>query len=492
VLAPAEVPLHLLVFDDEEVVGRTVVRAARLAGLEAVAVSDAESFGERLIDGMPHTVVLDLQLGATDGIEQLRRLAAMNFGGALVLMSGFDARVLATARGLAHSLGLKVQEVMEKPLRLEQLEAMLQRLPRTTEHLTLERINGAIANDELVLDFQPIVTRAPAELRKLEALVRWEHPTLGRIAPGAFLPLAETDVGTIDALTDWVIRAVVDAQHVLAELGVRVPVALNMSVHNLHDLELPDRLAAYLKAGDVPARDLCVQISESVAVTDTARVMDVLTRLRLKGIDLSINDFGTGHGSLSLLHRMPFSEVKISRGFAHEAVTSRETRAIVKTIIDMAGSLGVGCAAEGVDDAEIASVLEQMGVRQMQGDLIARPMPVESVPAWLAGTLATLGDAAPRMPAALSEHAVTPNGTPPDTVKPDMTDMPDSSVRLPPRQLQVMQLLSEGYSVKEIARRLELGVGTVKVHASLAYSALGARNRIEAIRRAAPLLKAGA
>jgi DNA-binding NarL/FixJ family response regulator len=87
---------------------------------------------------------------------------------------------------------------------------------------------------------------------------------------------------------------------------------------------------------------------------------------------------------------------------------------------------------------------------------------------------------------------VKPNGTPPDTVKPDMTDMPDSSVRLPPRQLQVMQLLSEGYSVKEIARRLELGVGTVKVHASLAYSALGARNRIEAIRRAAPLLKAGA
>ncbi len=474
--------MDLLVFDDEDAVGRTIVRAARLAGLDAVAVTDADSFAARLVDGLPHAVVLDLQLGATDGIEQLRRLAASKFGGVLVLMSGFDARVLATARGLADGLGLNVQGVMEKPLRLEQLEAMLRRLPRAAEDVTLERIRDAIAQDELVLDFQPVVRRDPAELRKLEALVRWDHPRLGRIAPGAFLPLAETDRPTIDALTDWVIRAVVDAYNVLAELGVRVPVALNMSVHNLHDLALPDRLAGYLTVGDMPARDLCVQITETVAVTDTARCMDVLTRLRLKGVELSINDFGTGHGSLSLLHQMPFSEVKISRAFASQMVTSRDTRAIVKAIVDMAGSLGMGFAAEGVDNAQIATLLEQMGVRHLQGDLIAPPMPVESVPAWLAGWRDTGAAAGGRAPVdAGAPDARVADGAAAPAVQ-------DGGFRLPPRQLQVMQLLAEGYSVKEIARQLNLGIGTVKVHASLAYSALGARNRVEAIRRAAPLL----
>ncbi len=450
-----------------------------MAGLDAVAVSDAASFARELVVDPPQMVMLDLQLGATDGIEQLHKLAELQFSGVLVLMSGFDSKVLGAARSVAQGLGLKVEDILQKPLRLEDIETTLKRLPRAEQQLSLAAIDRAIAQDELVLEFQPVVSLNPKSLLTLEALLRWDHPLVGRIAPGVFLPLAESDIGTIDALTDWVMRAAVDAYQVFAQLGISVPISVNISTLNLHDLTLPDRFESYMRAGNMPARHLQLQIAESVAIADPARCVDVLTRLRLKGIGLAINDFGTGFASLRLLQQMPISAVKVHRSFTESIVKSRESASIVKHIIDLAHSLGMSCAAEGVDTQPAATMLEELGVEGVQGDLIAPPMAVEAIPAWHSfwtgiarPAPVAANDQSPIRPAAASqtdaESATVVNGT----------------IRLPPRQQQVVELLAEGCSVKEIARRLGLGVGTVKVHLSLAYSALGARNRIEAIRQA--------
>ncbi len=482
--------MRLLVLDDDEAIGRFTTRAASLAGFDARAVTDPAQFIADVQADPPHVVVLDLQLGDTDGIEQLRALAGLDFQGTVILVSGFDTRVLATARGIAERLGLKVAAALEKPLRLETLEHTLCRLRMANEPISLERIQSAIANDELFLEFQPVVTRAPRHLLKLEALVRWDHPVNGRIEPGDFLPLAESDVTTIDALSAWVVGAAVGAYQALAELGLRVPIAINMSALNLHDLELPDFIAQQVRAGGMLAGELDVEVTESAAIADNVNILDVLSRLRLKGTALSIDDFGTGYASLRILQRVPYSEIKIDRSFVTDLATSRDSLAIVKSIIDLAANMQMKCVAEGVETEEVADMLEQLGVTALQGWLIARPMAADAVPAWLARW--TSAEAAPRAARHHAAHAPAPADSvltcAQAAVNPGM-EASDAPPHLPRRQLQVMCLVAEGCTVKEIARRLGLGVGTVKVHLALAYTALGTRNRIEAIRRLGSVLE---
>jgi DNA-binding CsgD family transcriptional regulator len=175
---------------------------------------------------------------------------------------------------------------------------------------------------------------------------------------------------------------------------------------------------------------------------------------------------------------------------------SRHCRSIVKSIIDLAGELHLNCTAGGVDSEELASELEGMGIGGLQGNLICSPRPVEAIPAWLAVWNSPVS-APPEVSAqpisapqlsyiAKSTAVMTRDGEGPSIENARVAG--PAAVHLPPRQLQVMRSLAEGQSVKEIANRLGLGVGTVKVHVSLAYLALGARNRVEAIRRAGPLL----
>lgn len=463
---------RVLVFDDDAAIGRLVVRVARMTGLEASAVTTAAAFAESLRNQPPQIVLLDLQLGETDGVEQLRLLAERQYSGRLVLMSGFDPRVLSTARALGQGMGLKIEAVLEKPLRIAELERVLDRMQTAGQMPSAERLLAAIGDDELSLDFQPVVSRKPKALKKLEALVRWEHPTAGRLSPGSFLPLAESDITLIDALTDWIIDAAVDAYHVLGVLGISVPIAVNISTLNLHDLTVPDRLEQRLHARNMPARHLCLEITESAAFKDAAMTMDILTRMRLKGMQLSIDDFGTGYSSLKMLRQMPFSEIKIDQSFVSDAVSSRDSRAIVKSIMDLAANMEMGCVAEGVETEETAELLERLGSCDMQGFLIAPPMPVEAVPGWRDAWLGV----PPRVGEAEEGPAEWPRAAAADTP-------------FTPQQIALMQLLSNGCPVREMARQLNVRIDEAKVQLSRIYAALGARNRGDAVALAQGLLE---
>lgn len=483
---------QLLVFDDDAAIGRLVVRVGSAAGLEAVAVTDADAFRRSMQDAPPQIIMLDLQLGQTDGVEQVRFLAERRYAGALVLLSGFSERVLEASVNVAKSLGLNVAAKLAKPIRIEALEQLFDRLKSSLRPLSAGHVLAAIRNDELSLDFQPIVRREPKLLKKLEALVRWDHPTLGRIPPGDFVPLAESDQTAIDALTEWVIGATVDSYLVLRELGVNIPISVNISTRNLHDLSLPDRLARRMEAAGMPPSQLCLEITETAASRDVDRMMDILTRIRLKGMQLSIDDFGTGYSSLKALRQLPYNEIKIDRSFVHDIATSPESYSIVKAIIDLATNMSMSCVAEGVETDETAQLLEKLQVEALQGYLIAPPMPVEAVPSWLAIWARREPD-----PESRSEQFSPAAGVDRNDVMARAGRMEADSglfgqpahagaapVNLSPRQMDVMRLLSAGRSVKEMARELDLSVGTVKVHLSLAYSALGARNRVEAVRKA--------
>jgi EAL domain-containing protein (putative c-di-GMP-specific phosphodiesterase class I)/DNA-binding CsgD family transcriptional regulator len=474
----------MLVFDDDAAVGRLVTRVATLTGLEATAVTEPDAFRQSLTDAPPQVILLDLQLGVTDGVEQLRYLAEQRYGGAIVVMSGFDARVLAATATVAKNLELNIAATLAKPIRVTELEEVIERLKSVRQPLSGDDLLAAIRDNDLSLEFQPIVRWRPRALNKLEALVRWDHPEFGLISPCDFLPLAETNRATIDALTDWVIGAAVEACGVLRELEVDVPITVNVSTLNLHDITLPDRLARRLAAAGMPAEQLCLEITETAASRDTARMMDILTRARLKGFQLAIDDFGTGYSSLKALRQLPFSVIKIDRSFVTDMTTSPDSRAIVKSIIGLAANMNMSTIAEGVETEETAELLEYMGVDALQGYLIARPLPVEAIASWRA--LWVAGGDADSTPAAASEWN--------DAVEPghDRTTATDllpavalgDPRHLSVRQTEVMQLLTEGYSVKEISRRLGLSIGAVTIQLSQAYSVLGARDRTEAIIRA--------
>jgi EAL domain-containing protein (putative c-di-GMP-specific phosphodiesterase class I)/DNA-binding CsgD family transcriptional regulator len=474
----------MLVFDDDAAVGRLVMRVASLAGLEATAVTEPTAFRQSLVDAPPQVILLDLQLGVTDGVEQLRYLAEQHYGGAIVVMSGFDARVLAATATVAKNLELNIAATLPKPIRVAELEDVIDRLKSVRQPISGDELLAAIRDNDLSLEFQPIVSWRPRSLNKLEALVRWDHPEFGLISPADFLPLAETNRATIDALTDWVIGAAVEAWGVLRELDVNVPITVNVSTLNLHDITLPDRLARRLADAGMPAEMLCLEITETAASRDTARMMDILTRARLKGIELAIDDFGTGYSSLKALRQLPFSVIKIDRSFVSDMTTSPDSRAIVKSIIGLAANMNMSTIAEGVETEETAELLEHMEVDALQGYLIARPMPVEAIASWRA-----IWEAADKADGALTDAAERIDTFASANDRTTALDLlPAVSIgdarSLSVRQTEVMQLLTEGCSVKEIARRLDLSIGAVTVHLSHAYSILGARDRTEAIIRA--------
>lgn len=472
--------MHLVVFDDDPAVGRLVSRVATLAGYEATSVTDVETFRRVVRENRPQAIVLDLQLAHTDGIEQLRLLAEEKYDGTLILVSGFDSRVLSTAEALGRGLGLQIAAAMTKPLKVEQLEAELARLRLAEMPLSPARLLRAVRDEELSLDFQPIVSRHPRMLKKLEALIRWDHPKLGRISPREFIGEADADPRVLEALNEWLIDTAIDAYHLLQAFGTTIPIAVNLSAQALLDLNFPDRLEAKLRSAGVPANHFCLELKEGGAFQDYGRSMDILSRLRLKGVALSLDDFGTGHSSLRTLQQLPFGEIKIDGAFVGDITTSEDSRAIVKSMIELATNLGIATVGEGVEAEQTAVMLETMGIGALQGFLIARPMPIENVPPWLARWTNADSEAHAQPPVAPTGEirAATP-------ARPAVaTAGPETTPKLSNRQYEVIQLLTEGCSVKEIARRLDLGIGTVKVHLSAAYMALGAHNRIEAVMRA--------
>lgn len=473
--------MRMLVFDDDAAVGRLVTRVATLSGLDATSVTEPAAFRQSLADAPPQVILLDLQLGVTDGVEQLRYLAEQQYGGAIVVMSGFDARVLAATATVAKNLELNIAATLAKPIRVAELEEVIERLKSVRQPISGEDLLAAIRDNDLSLEFQPIVRWRPRALNKLEALVRWDHPEFGQISPADFLPLAETNRATIDALTDWVIGAAVEAWGVLQELDVHVPITVNVSTLNLHDITLPDRLSRRLAAAGMPAEQLCLEITETAASRDTARMMDILTRARLKGFQLAIDDFGTGYSSLKALRQLPFSVIKIDRSFVSDMTTSANSRAIVKSIIGLAANMNMATIAEGVETEETAELLEHMNVDALQGYLIARSMPVEAIASWR--TIWVAGDGSEGTGTDPSDGVTPANDR---VMARDAVPAvgPGDARCLSARQTELMQLLTEGCSVKEIARRVGLSIGAVTIHLSHAYSVLGARDRTEAIIRA--------
>jgi diguanylate cyclase (GGDEF)-like protein len=252
----------------------------------------------------------------------------------------------------------------------------------------LAELRRAIAEDELVLHYQPKVALGTGAVIGVEALVRWQHPTRGLLAPDQFVPLAER-TGAVADLTRWVVDAAV-AQHAAwrAE-GTELPIAVNLAAANIVDLALPDAIGELLERHGVAGERLECEISEHTVMADAVRAADVLDRLRALGVRLSLDDFGTGRSSLAYLKRLPLDEVKIDRSFVSGMTEDENDAVIVRSTIDLARNLGLAVVAEGVESAEIMRELERLHCDIAQGYHLSRPLPPRQLIAWLAGRVIT-------------------------------------------------------------------------------------------------------
>ncbi|MBN1172433.1 MAG: EAL domain-containing protein, partial [Micromonosporaceae bacterium] len=246
----------------------------------------------------------------------------------------------------------------------------------------LSELRHSINHGHLVLYYQPKVAVADRSLLGVEALVRWQHPSRGLLAPDAFLAIAERGE-IIEELTDEVLRIAISQAGAWAGLGLRLPVSVNVTARSLLDPTFSTRLAQLLEQHGVSPDMLTIELPESAISADPALAAKALQEIRTLGVRASIDDFGTGFSSMTFLRDAAVDELKIDRGFVTTMRTDERNHVLVKTMILMARTMAVGVIAEGVEDELTLETLSGLGCQAVQGYHICEPMPAEALSRWL-------------------------------------------------------------------------------------------------------------
>jgi len=381
---------RLLVVDDERIQRALVTRAVMPLGYVVDAVADLREAAAHLVQFRYDAVVLDLSLGETEGISLLQALTGANRDTTLIFLSRLDDRVLAASLRLASHMGLRVAGMLRKPASPNALRALLRDAPArqipsanpTHSPVSADELASAIQHGLIVPYYQPQVSLGDRRVVAVEALARWPRRDGGSPPPEVFVALAE-QTGLIVPLTFQIMRAALEASGRWRARHPNCRVAVNISPLVLADPRLPDEIELLLaETGQGPAA-LVAEITESTVIANPLLAAEVLTRLRIKGIELSIDDFGTGHSSLLSLLRLPFSELKIDRSFVSPCETDAEARKIVCATISMARELGMRVVAEGIETESIAELLRDAGCDVGQGWHFAAAMSEASLIPWL-------------------------------------------------------------------------------------------------------------
>lgn len=383
---------RLLILDDERDVGQTIVNMAQSLGIESKAVSSAEDFFSELAEFQPTHVAVDLMMPALDGIGVIRQMAERHTGVAIIIISGASARILEAAKRSAVEHGLCVTGVLGKPFSRKALMTSLQLRPGTVSRTAAgghalepgdlgSRVAKALADGAINIALQPKVSLSSGDLIGFEVLARWTDEYGVVIAPDRFIAAAEK-AGLINALTETVMDKALKwlADH---DRTRGLSIAVNVSAKSLQTDKLLTMIDAMCRRHALPPERLVIELTESEAVGDQTDGLDILTQLRLRKIELAIDDFGVGYSSLIQLARLPFSELKIDKRFVSDLTASHESHAIVAAIIGMANGLGLRTVAEGVEDLDTYNMLKAMGCHCAQGYFIGRPMSPEDAAHWI-------------------------------------------------------------------------------------------------------------
>jgi len=240
----------------------------------------------------------------------------------------------------------------------------------------MEDLRDAIRRREIVMYYQPILALSKGKVTGAEALARWRHPTRGILEPAMFLGLV-ADAGLMGPFTMDVLDQAFVQQVRWSEQGYDLGVSVNISAASLRDEELPDKIGALIAAHGVEAARITLEITEDSFIADPEQAMLVLERLRALGIELSIDDYGTGFSSLTYIRRLPVTEVKLDRTFLTGASDDKRAVSVIRSTIDLAHSLALRIVAEGIENLDDLVLVDDLGCDGAQGYLIGRPLPAE-------------------------------------------------------------------------------------------------------------------
>jgi EAL domain-containing protein (putative c-di-GMP-specific phosphodiesterase class I) len=386
---------RILILDDDPAVGQTIQWFAESLGFDAEFVTHPMEFFERLGQLCPDIITIDLVMPELDGVEIMRVLAERKCRATIVISSGMGTRVLDAAQRSASEHGLSIAGVISKPISKEAMRALIGdgrdcNQPAPVEDPSLDKdefeitkpdFERALSCREFEVVYQPKIACKSGALAGFEALARWNHPQRGTVMPARFIPFAE-ETGLIDPLTAQIFnQSLTWLAQSFPESDLKL--SLNISAKSLIDIHMADNLSSLCLQKLVAPERVVLELTETSAMVDPVLSLDLITRLRVKGFQLSIDDFGTGFSSMVQLVRLPFSEIKVDKSFVMRAQQSQESRSVIKSIIDLGHSLDLLVAAEGVEDQATLDYLNNTGCDLAQGYLISRPMREEAVRNWI-------------------------------------------------------------------------------------------------------------
>ena len=335
----------------------------------------------RAADEPMDIVVSDLDMPGMDGMEFIRHLCRESREASLIIVSSLERSLIASVEGMARAYGANLIGAVEKPATARKLEAIIRRhaarvataVSAAAPAFELQEILDGIARNEFEPFFQPKVEMKTGIVRGAEALARWRHPDHGILHPKSFIAALEEE-DRVEDLTVAMIAAAARACRRWKEAGIEASVSVNLSVRSLNDLTLADRMTAIVEAQRASPADVVFEITESAAPDELGPALENLSRLRMKGFGLSIDDYGTGYSSMQRLARVPFTELKIDRSFVKGAPLNAANRVVLESSLETAQRLRIVAVAEGVETQHEWQLLLDLECPLAQGHFVAVPM----------------------------------------------------------------------------------------------------------------------
>ena len=386
--------LGVLVVDDDHFQRMFVARLLTRMGVAEVHEAQSGSQALDLLkrgDARVDVIVCDLNMPEMDGMVMLRMIADAGYAPSIIISSAADQNIMRSVEIIAQAQGFTVLGLVPKPPTLEALRALLvrhrsreeRRQPMSARSLDAAEVGRGLASGQFEAFFQPKVDLHTLRVCGAEVLARWRHPTLGLLPPGAFLNQI-LDAGEMPRMTWIMIEAALTWCKTWREAGMDVAVSVNLSLAAMGDPDFPVRVLELVRDHGLAAECLIFEVTETSAMTDVAGCLETLTRLKMQGFGLSLDDFGTGFSSLQQLSRIPFSELKLDQSFVTGAAYQPHLRAVVESTVGMAKKLQLSVAGEGVETIEDWRFLRTLMVDTAQGNLVCKAMPGGEFQAWAA------------------------------------------------------------------------------------------------------------
>lgn len=384
-------PNRIAIVEDDGRLRRMLERQIRRWGYDPVMMTAPEEYEREIAALTPDFLLLDLHLGKRDGFELLHKLAAQRCDARVILMSGSDEKLLQVALEVGEGLGLRMSGILAKPIMMETLHSMLTEIEivpklRESTSCTLNEndLFKAVSNNELVVYFQPEIELDTRRFVGMEALLRWHHPQFGILPPSEFIHLSLTGKAA-EVVSRYVINRAIA---VLAEIDrphyEQLNVAVNVPAFVLESEDFVSQVAQSLREHDIKPQQLIIEVVETGLVEVSTAMQRNLGRLRLAGVEIAADDFGTGLSSLKRLTALPFTMLKLDKSFVQRLLHHQESRLIVEQTLRLAEVMQLKAVAEGIEDQSTYDALTELGCAIGQGYLMARPMPEPELRAWVA------------------------------------------------------------------------------------------------------------